>query len=107
MEDLDFGSLYENYEKEQAFLSAEKEQPVLCHDYYNKVVKFNYSGNNLPVFLFVYDYNEVKHELFATVIKSYCPEYYPGEKVTLLSHFTAIVENFDIIEHKNNSEILF
>jgi hypothetical protein len=107
MEDLDFGSLFENFEKEQSYLSAEKEQVPVCHNYYSKMVKFNYSGDNLPVFLFVYDYNDNKDELYATVIKSYCPEYYPGEKVTLLSQFTAIVGNFDVVEHKNNPEILF
>lgn len=107
MEDLDFGSLYENYEKEQAYLSAEKEQVSVCYDYYSKVVKFDYTGDNLPVFLFVYDYDDNKDELYATVIRSYCPEYYPGEKVTLIPQFTAIVENFDIIEYKNETEILF
>lgn len=107
IQDLDFGSLYENYEKEQAYLSAEKEHEFLYNTYYNKVVKFDNTGDNLPVYLFVYDFNEHDMDLHCTVIRSYCPEFYPGESFTAKPHQIITIENFDLVEQKPNVEILF
>jgi hypothetical protein len=107
MEDLDFGSLYENYEKEQAYLSAEREHMMYLTEYVNEVVRYDNTGDNLPVYMFVFDFNQIDDELYCVVIRSHCPEYYPGEKVTVKPSYTVIIKDFDIVEHKKDTEILF
>lgn len=105
MEDME--ALYENYEKEQAYLSAEKEWEYFNSTYLNKIVRYDLTGDNLPLYMFVYDFNEKSDELLCVVIRSHCPEYYPGEKVVVKPQHTVVIENFDIVEHKSDTEILF
>lgn len=107
MEDLDFGSLYENYEKEQAFLSAEQDSVMRHNEYLYKIIRFTITGDSLPVYIFVNDFDERADLLYGVIIRSYCPEYNQREMISVRTQHATVVENFDVVEHKNKPEILF
>jgi len=99
--------LYDYYEKEQAFLSAEQQQVLYHAEYLYKVVRFTITGDSLPVYIFVNDFDERADLLYGVIIRSYCPEYNPGEMINVKTQYADIISDFDIVEQKNNSEILF
>lgn len=98
---------YEYYEKEQAYLSAEREHMMYLTEYLNKVVRFTITGDSLPLYMLVVDFNENDDTLHCIIIRSYCPEYGPGEQITVNIQHTVIITDFDIVEHKKDTEILF
>ena len=49
---------YEYYEKEQAYLSAEREHMMYLTEYLNKVVRFTITGDSLPLYMLVVDFDE-------------------------------------------------
>ena len=103
----DMGALYESYEKEQAFLSAEQDSVMHHNEYLYKIIRFTITGNSLPVYIFVNDFDERADLLYGVIIRSYCPEYNQGEMINVRTHHATVIKNFDVVEQKPETEILF